>query len=150
MMFTVHTDTPLGAPIMRIHTDTLLHTDIIAATHYVKRVTGSAVTTMGGFPEVRGSRSHAGAYEVYLMSDGKLSRRRTMRDRDCYAATYEQWGWFLAYLYAIDQHAKAGPYNGSDAFDSQTRYAFELSADDAIEAYRQHCEQSDRIAARTA
>lgn len=62
--------------------------------------------------------------EVFLYGDGTLRRRRSAHDRDEYAATWEQWGHFINYLYCIDEDAKIGRYTSRFNFDNVTQRAF--------------------------
>jgi uncharacterized protein YwbE len=80
-----------------------------------------------------GSRSHPHGFEVHLASTQKNTRddgvtRRTnpmaRHDGPRYAASYDEWGWFLAELFAADRAAKAGPYKNEDDFHVKTRHAY--------------------------
>lgn len=111
---------------MRLHTDTVTTTDVYRAVRDASDRTGAPI-----YVEVltsHGSRRRAGAIELQLSSDGTLSRRRrnpgTSRDRsaqDDYAATWDQWGWVLAYLYTVDSRMVAGPYADAAHFHARTR-----------------------------
>lgn len=67
--------------------------------------------------EIRGSRSHQFAFEVQMEAFERDNGRRAgnsgsygaMRPEvDGYAATFDEWGWFLAALYAIDSNMIVG------------------------------------------
>jgi hypothetical protein len=50
-------------------------------------------------------------------------------DESVYAATYDEWGWFLAYLFAADRLAKAGIYDGAADFQRKTDYKFRFEGE---------------------
>lgn len=84
---------------MRIHANTLAPRDIYAAT-CAAGMTGVDVTLTD-----HGSRSRARAYDVKLT--GTSGRRpnggsRGAANTDDYAATWDEWGMFLAALFAAD------------------------------------------------
>lgn len=103
---------------MRIHTDKLTSVDIY-----------NAAAKAGANAEVslHKSRSRARAYEVKLTG---LSNRRPMGgpgEGDDYAATWDQWGVFLGFLYSIEYNMAAGnAYGDVYEFDQRTRYRFAL------------------------
>ncbi len=110
---------------MRIHGDKINSDDIRAAAQHAARMSGAAVYVVRS--TVHGSRQRAGALDVIIASDGTLSRRRrnagASRDRsalDDYAATWGQWGHFLAYLFTVDPSATA-PTAYADAADFHAR-----------------------------
>jgi hypothetical protein len=117
---------------VRIHTDKIETLDIVQAKNTATLQSGGTVH----LEELarRGSRRRARAFEVRLTGDGTLTRRRinagTSRDVDRfslpYAATWEQWGWFLVHLFTVDPDMVAGPYDGAEDFHRQTRHAFDL------------------------
>jgi hypothetical protein len=76
-----------------------------------------------------GSRFLARAYEVALRGVGSRHTRRpntgiTGAKSDEYAATYDDWGYFLASLYLRDSSAVAGPYKNATDFHRQTKDAY--------------------------
>lgn len=96
-----------------------------------------AATTAAGMRGVHatatrhGSRTHAQAWEVSLT--GTSSRRpnsgRGGADGDDYAATWDEWGMFLAALYAVDPTMRAGSgkhpaYVNAEDFHAITRGRF--------------------------
>jgi hypothetical protein len=107
---------------MRIHSDTLSTRDLFHALDEVATHTGSAVDLLKA--EKYSSRKRARALEVQLSSDGRLTHCRTMSDRNAYAATWDQWGWFIAHLYSVDRDAIVGPYADFQDFHRQTSYKF--------------------------
>lgn len=43
-----------------------------------------------------------------------------------WAATYDEWGWFIAEVMAADPEAIFGPYNGREGFNEATNDAYVL------------------------
>lgn len=87
-----------------------------------------------------GSRSHAHAhaYEVHLAT----AQQRTRADGKArpiaaytggngrkYAATRDEWGWFLAAFFGADPNAQAWQYKGDQDFHRKTRYAYVIAQD---------------------
>jgi hypothetical protein len=116
---------------MRIHTDILTADDVRAC---------RPINTGLGFDrlEPRGSRSHRGAYDVHLAAVDNHGRDAWEKKRRPntgigwessypYAATWGEWGLFLAALFELDPVAYAGPYRGRDDFHAQTRGVFRAS-----------------------
>ncbi len=101
---------------MKIHTSAVLP-ELLSAANHASNVSGSPVTLARC--DVKGSRSHPFAYDVVLTGDGSANRRRT-QGREGFSATWDQWGWFLSALYAVDPDAKAGPYANVEDFDRKT------------------------------
>jgi len=85
-----------------------------------------------------GSRSHRHGFEVTLSSDGTPDRDGTPRNRPVNAGTsryldrftlpkaasYADWGRFLAALFEIDPDAKCPYYAGREDFHAKTAGAF--------------------------
>lgn len=99
---------------MRIHTTAAITPRIIANEASAARATAYEIHRSG-------SRSHAVAYDVHLEGSNP---RRAQHDRDRFAATYDQWGHFLAGLYRIDPTMKAGSYQNVEHFNAMTNHAF--------------------------
>lgn len=85
-----------------------------------------------------GSRSYPHAFEVHLATAQRDSRLDDIKRKASsmagstglkYAATYDEWGEFLAELFAADETAKAGPYKNQDDFHARTRYAYATSGE---------------------
>jgi hypothetical protein len=114
---------------MRIH----LNTDRAAAEAVIRH----ALITAKGAGRVAGhvyfdklttgnSRSHTTAADVHLFAncgDGKCPAGHRYAntgmagaDSSMRAASYDDWGWFLAELFDAHPDAKAGPYKGIDGF----------------------------------
>lgn len=106
---------------MRIHSNTLTSLDIYRAADALPGVYVQV--------ETRGSRSHSGAFEVRLEG---TSSRLTM-DKQGQAATWDEWGVFIAAIYEVDPVAVFGSvktpnYRDSAHFHAVTRYRFDADA----------------------
>lgn len=87
-----------------------------------------------------GSRSHKYAYEVSLYSLEKLpgDKRRFKNSGNNgaapeYAATYDEWGYFMAEIYAVDSFVVMGtlahgPYRDETEFNSKTNGKYPIEA----------------------
>jgi hypothetical protein len=97
-----------------------------------------------------GSRSHPHGFEIHLASARKDTRADSVTRKNNpmagshggprYAASYDEWGWFLAELFTADPDAKAAPYKNADDFHAKTRWAYAAGTDempaDEPEPYR--------------
>lgn len=79
------------------------------------------------------SRTHKFGYDIHLVSDVKEpgSKRRRPNSgaygydgHEAWAATYDEWGWFLAAVFDADPAAIAGHYKGIDHFHATTDYNY--------------------------
>ena len=106
--------------IVKVHTNTLLPADLINA---APDPTVEVIVVAQ-----QGSRSHARAYDVTLRGVGARHSRRPNSGHQGAApgkaATYDDWGWWLARLYDIDPSVKAGGYHGREDFHAQTEGKF--------------------------
>lgn len=108
---------------MRIHTNELSYVDLhLAAT--------SAGVTLE-VADRRGSRKRDHAFEISLSGD---SRRRPnfygLRDwhgPDTYAATWDQWGVFLASLFRADDSVTCDAYKHEGDFHYKTDWRFDAA-----------------------
>jgi len=122
-----------SGPEKKILNDTLVN---LSSTVYATRMrihtslTADQVRNMvAGIPNVyllrdtqHGSRSHARAFDVILTGTAPY---RTQGDRDHYAATWDEWGIFLARVFRADPNAKAGAYYANATnFHHKTGYRF--------------------------
>lgn len=137
---------------MKIHT-TLDEAEVRACLDRAKRnglVTADVVFDLFG---PAGSRSHRTAFEVHLATADRDSspsgKKRPVAAHAGgtglkYSASWEEWGEFLAELFAADETAKAGSYKSPDDFHAKTDYAFatwgELPPDEATRAAEQEPE----------
>lgn len=82
-----------------------------------------------------GSRKRSTAFEIKLATytkepgDGRRRPNTGNRGTDIsdglWAATYDEWGWFIAELFAHDKVAVFGHYVGLAGFDAATRFKYE-------------------------
>ena len=106
---------------MRIHTDTLTTLDIYEAAR-IARVEMEYTA--------HGSRKRDRAFNVNLTGE---SRRRPSRSHhsDEYAATWDQWGAFLAVLFDRDESLTIpSAYESGEKFDRATNYRFSPDGND--------------------
>lgn len=83
-------------------------------------------------PTVHASRTHLIAYDVALTgSSGRNAMRNNYK-----AATWDEWGTYLAYLFADDATLKAGPYLSAEHFHWSTGNRFTHGMPD--DAHKQH------------
>ena len=108
---------------MRLHTNSITREDLYAAANHA--MVQISLTE-------HGSRSRDHAYDVHLT--GSSNRRPNSgnygADNDVYAATWDQWGVFFAWLFDVDPGMIAGTpkrptYNGRDDFHDKTYGRFE-------------------------
>ena len=119
---------------MKIHTDRLTSAEVYAATKAggMKGVYAECVTL--------GSRSRKRGLVVHLV--GNSGRRPNPGkggvERGGYAATWDEWGMFLNYLFEMDPDAIAtGAYDGRDEFLLKTDWRFtDLTADEACKNHK--------------
>ena len=57
---------------------------------------------------------------------GAKNSGRYGADSTVYAASYDEWGWFIAQVFDADPDATFGPYKGIDGFDAMTKGAYRL------------------------
>lgn len=102
---------------MRIHTNS-------AVTYSVIHEAAKAANATLESSDIKGSRSHDQAWEIALTGE---SRRRPNfgKNSDSYAATWDQWGVFLAAIFAVDSEAKCWAYENRDDFDWKTGDRFD-------------------------
>lgn len=130
---------------MRLHTK-LDHMDVAAAMERAKQAGHVSRDVMFMTFEPHKSRTHPQAFELRLGSwDWRLPegtkdrtgrnmpRRRPLntRDRSTYAATWHEWGWFMAQVFWADPDARFGDlkdwhYAGYADFMDKTEDAFDL------------------------
>lgn len=101
---------------MRLHLMTATDRDISRAITYAGNRSGRRVGTIRWDDYT--SRSHTTARDVVLTGS---ARHRSQANREEFAATYDEWGWFLAFLYSVDPDIKcAGIYADADDFRRKT------------------------------
>ena len=96
---------------MRIHTNELMSGDFMNLAEHIDEIE-IAVLDSG-----LGSRSHDRAYEIRLVGSSKYAPRNMP---GCKAATYREWGRFLALVFKYDPSAKCGGYKNVEDFDAKT------------------------------
>ncbi len=100
-----------------------LHTNLTSADIYEAARTAGVDLDKA---EAHGSRKRDRAFEVKLTGN---SRRRPNGGNygagDAYAATWDQWGIFLAVLFARDPALTCWAYDGAEAFGYATNWRFE-------------------------
>lgn len=101
---------------MRIHANTLTDADVYAAAR-LARVELATFTR-------HGSRSRDHAYEIKLTGESRRRPNGGSYDNE-YAATWDQWGVFLAALFNADASIKCWAYDGAFDFHQRTMYRFE-------------------------
>lgn len=104
---------------MRIHVTALTEDDLRDA--LARTTTGVTLVQC----DRHASRSHAYAFEVALQSDGTpdqggTPRRWARSNGERYAASYDDWGWFLSALFLIEPDMKATYYTWAGDFHAKT------------------------------
>lgn len=121
---------------MRLHTDHLTKVQLCEtlAQCQVAGLVGNEVT-FTDYVTVHNSRTHDRAFEVKLgyfdRVEGRTNRRQNRRgDNVPFAATYEEWGHFMAALFELDPAACWGSakygYNGVADFHEKTKHRFHV------------------------
>ena len=120
---------------MRIHTTFLGSDDLYVAARYASGKGDGMVSIDSA--SMHGSRSHDHAFNVLLEGDGTVNKRRrnfgTSKTADRldrpYACTYDQWGHFLAALFAIDPDIHIpGVYKNAADFHAVTKNAYKIAS----------------------
>lgn len=112
---------------MRVHSDTLTPDDFYLAAWAVRADAPHIYINQIG---VYGSRSRARAFDVALRGRGARHTRRPNSGsygaaQGDFAATYDDWGYWLAELFRRDPNARVGSiYNGRDDFHARTAGVF--------------------------
>jgi hypothetical protein len=118
---------------MRIHSNVLTHEHLYDAMNAAK-LGADGVFIIDSM--VHGSRKRHHAIEVKLGANASRDRNGKMRrprnsgqygsDRrdPAKAATYDEWGYWIAELYVIDPDAIVGPYDNAEDFHRQTDYRY--------------------------
>lgn len=117
-----------------MHSDKLTASDIREALKSAKDL--NEVDALVDFEvlEGRGSRTRKAGFEIRLAwygekvkGDGRRWTNSGTSGADTggfYAATYDEWGWFIAELFKADPNMVFGHYKDLNTFDTMTRYAF--------------------------
>lgn len=118
---------------MKLHSNTLTWSDVHDALKSTQKA--GLVDSAVGFEmlDSKGSRSHSHAFEIQLgwygekvKGDGRRFKNTGNGGADVYvyAATYDEWGHFIAELMERDRNATFGSYKGYQVFHEATRYAY--------------------------
>lgn len=114
---------------MKVHSDILSETSVRAALRHAQVIDKVTYDIQFVVFDTKGSRSHCRGFDIQLGTYDKTSgptKSRRYKNSGQYgadsiwAATYDEWGWFLAALFSIDPDATAGPYKGLADFNRQT------------------------------
>lgn len=125
---------------MRLHTNTHTHTTIHEA---LDRAKANDLIAQHVYLETcteHGSRKKNRAFEISLRSydkvegDGRRRPNQNTGERELWAATYDEWGWFIAELFDVEPDAIFGHYIGQAGFDDLTHGAYPLTGDSLIPA----------------
>lgn len=122
---------------MKLHSDILTESDVRDALSRAKQRGGVDSLIEFDLLDPRGSRSRKNGFEIrleWLGTKVKGDGRRWTNTGSygantggTYAATRDEWGWFIAELFDKDENAIFGHYEGMDGFNTATRYAYELT-----------------------
>lgn len=116
---------------MKLHSNTLTWSDVHDALRTAKDTGNVARHIDFEICEERGSRSRKNGFEIQLGTYTKIpgDKRRFKNSgaygaSDVYAATRDEWGWFIDAVFNLDPAAVFGPYSGRIDFHKATRYAY--------------------------
>lgn len=119
---------------MKLHT-TLGYQQITQAMRDVKSRGQMTEDVMFVQFEHENSNSHPNGYLIQLGTLDKTTGPTNSRhyknsgqwgsDNTMWAATYDEWGWFIAELFELDPDAKFGRYKNYDDFHAQTKTRFQ-------------------------
>lgn len=132
---------------MRIHTNKLTLSGLRECLAHAK-ASGKVTQDIEFVVESsHGSRSHARAFDIQLgtydQHSGPTNSRHfkntgTHGASHIWAATYDEWGHFLALVFLCDRDAKAGQYEGHADFHKQTNDAYLTVTDEHARDYARH------------
>jgi hypothetical protein len=120
---------------MKLHSDTITWGNLREALDQAKRKGGVAQDVYFCQINGAGSRSRSNGYEIQLGTDDKTtgptkSRRYKNSGQhgadSVYAATWDEWGWFITELFQVDPNAIFGGYKGAEDFHAKTDGKFRL------------------------
>lgn len=107
---------------MKIFSDHLTRGNIIAAAPAGTTVVECEIVYGMGDARKTSLRKRKNCFNVRLSGSGPTC----MWHRRDKAATWDEWGHFLAAIFEQDEDAICGNYNGADDFHSQTKYKYEI------------------------
>ena len=125
---------------MKLHSDTLTSADVYTAMERAKQRGHVSRLTIFDKMEEKKSRTRKNGFEIHLewigekvkgdgrrwTNSGKGGANSYDNGSGCYAATYDEWGWFIAELFDKDANAVFGHYKGKEHFDTYTKGAYML------------------------
>src|SRR4051794_10856978 len=119
---------------MRIHSDWIDNLHLTQAVSYAQEMLPEHGTIWIEECDLTGSRKRKRALTFRLEGDGSHSKRKVNSGKwgggDNYAATWDQWGWTLAFLFDVDPKATVSTghkYDGFDDYHAQTKGAYLLT-----------------------
>lgn len=109
-----------------------LHTDRLDSFEVLAMLDKAGLSDEGVWADTctpKGSRSRKRAFDVHLSATpGKdrfgKARRAPQTPNGARAATYDEWGLFIAQVFRLDPDAIFGPYKGRDHFNELTRFNY--------------------------
>lgn len=118
-----------------------IHSSILSASDFGRALKTAGLDTEGVYIDgitTHGSRKRSRAFELSLRAQDGRDRNgkgRRWPNGGSYgaetgygkAATYDEWGWFIAALYGMDDQAIVGPYEDRDAFLRATGGAYPIT-----------------------
>lgn len=123
---------------MRIHSDTLTQLNLHEAARHARAEFGRLT--------VHGSRKRKQGFDVTLT--GESRRRPNGGNRgagDDYAATWDQWGVFLSFLFNLDPYMVTPYYADAEEFDTRTASRFDVPGQWPSDAHGDHTFRWDGI-----
>jgi hypothetical protein len=116
---------------MKLHSDILNRDSINRAMDNAKAAGDVARHVHFYIFEESRSRKRANGFEIQLGTYTKVPGDKRGHKNSgnggassVYAATYDEWGWFIAELFRMDPDAIFGNYKGLKDFDGQTRFQY--------------------------
>lgn len=125
---------------MKIYSDTITTVDIWRAFKDARDVHGQDIYLDGG---IRAFTPRAGGYGYEIFAESLHGKRASAHGPigadpkwQPRAASWEAYGYVIAYLYNIDAAARIGWYKSAEDFRSQTSSAYQRNADDFLATLR--------------
>lgn len=116
---------------MKVYSDTLTPADFAHALQGAQAAGLIGPSVFLAELDEKPARKAARLYVVQLAAVSKMpgeKRRRVNTGStgagDVFAATWDEWGYFMAEVFARDESAVFGPYDGVDSFREMTKGAY--------------------------
>jgi len=122
---------------MRIHSDTLTRRDLWDAATIAR-------VEFDRFDD-KGSRSRDHAFDVTLEGESRRRPNNRGNHNGAFAATWDQWGVFLAVLFSRDPGMVAPYYADHDEFNERTNHRFAVAGFWPADAHGDHHFQFDGV-----